>query len=167
MSKISLEKTYYFAEIIAAIAVVISLIYVGLQVQQNTKAVRISSLQNATQELRELYIHWGRDAEMADIIARGVEDFENLSRAEKIMYYSSLHLMMHGYENSFFQAQESALSEQYWQAAERVLVDLTKIPGVLSYWELRKPWFTADFQRYMDEEVFPVGGISGYKLAGT
>jgi hypothetical protein len=45
MSKIKLTELAQIAEIIAAVAVVMSLIYVGKEVQSNTAAVRGASMQ--------------------------------------------------------------------------------------------------------------------------
>jgi len=44
MGNIALEQAYYLAQISAGIAVVISLIYVGIQLKQNTRAIRLTTM---------------------------------------------------------------------------------------------------------------------------
>jgi hypothetical protein len=53
METLSLEQIYYLGQIIAAGAVVITLIYVGLQVKQNTHAVNLATAHNVSESLRD------------------------------------------------------------------------------------------------------------------
>jgi len=50
-----LEQIYYVGELVSVVAVVVSLIYVGIQVRQNTRAVRSSTLQNIAEA--QLNVH--------------------------------------------------------------------------------------------------------------
>ena len=40
---VSLEKTYYLTQIVAVIVLIVSLLYVGRQVQQNTHEMQLST----------------------------------------------------------------------------------------------------------------------------
>ena len=47
---VSLEKTYYVTQIIAVIALIVSLLYIGRQVNQNTTAITITAQSALTDE---------------------------------------------------------------------------------------------------------------------
>ncbi len=53
MESLTLEQIYFMSEIIGVIAVIISLIYVGLQVKQNTHVVRLNTVHNIAEGKRE------------------------------------------------------------------------------------------------------------------
>ena len=53
MESLTLEQLYFMSEIIGVITVIISLIYVGLQVKQNTHVVRLNIVHNIEEGQRE------------------------------------------------------------------------------------------------------------------
>ena len=61
----TLEAIYYITQIIAVIAVVTSLIFVGLQVRQNTKQTRVQNSAHLQGRFDDLYRMIGEDADLA------------------------------------------------------------------------------------------------------
>ena len=45
METLTLEQSYYIAQVVAAVILVLSVIYLALQVRQNTHAMRLSNFQ--------------------------------------------------------------------------------------------------------------------------
>ena len=66
-------------QVIGAIAVVISLIYVALQIRQNTNAVRSATAQSVHEHFANWYHLIAADAELARIAANGLRDYQSLS----------------------------------------------------------------------------------------
>ena len=52
----NLEKPYQIAEIVASVALVISLIYVAVQVQQNTQAMQLTAGNYAADQARKIFV---------------------------------------------------------------------------------------------------------------
>jgi hypothetical protein len=74
------------AETIAAIGVFFSVIYLGLQIRQNTKWLRQQAFQLSTNEIRR---HTGRFAdskEITELWLKGVTEHENLDRTELVRF---------------------------------------------------------------------------------
>ena len=167
MESFTLEQASYLAEIIGVIAVVISLFYVGLQIRQNANAIRLNAAHNITEELRDIYSFFTRDIKIAEIVLKGMKDPESIEGPEHLLFYGIMHNMIKGYENAYYQWVDGALDTKLWTSNIRSLFDMSDLPGMQTYWNKRKHWYTEDFQCYMDEDVFPVGATTGYKLAGT
>ena len=74
------------AEIIGAIAVVISLIYVGLSVNQNTNAVMVANHQ-ALIAMDQNTNGWFRDPEFAATFENAMEDASELSPVQLLQYH--------------------------------------------------------------------------------
>ena len=54
-------------ELIGGIAIIVSLIYVGLQIKQNTDALKLSTVRNTAEDLADLYLVPAQNSELADI----------------------------------------------------------------------------------------------------
>jgi regulatory protein YycI of two-component signal transduction system YycFG len=70
MNAQSIELIYYIAEIVSVIAVVISLIYVGKQVRQNTQAVKNNTLQNISENQISVHGLLAAHGELAEVVFR-------------------------------------------------------------------------------------------------
>jgi uncharacterized protein YoxC len=82
MARIKLTELAQIAEIIAAIAVVISLIYVGQEVQSNTAAVRGAAMQAVATTDADILMAVATDATLSEIVRIGLEDPSQLSPAD-------------------------------------------------------------------------------------
>ena len=166
MEAITLEQVYYLGQTVAAAALVISLIFVSLQLRQNTNAVRLSTLHDVKDTYRDIHTGWSRDAEMADIVFRGMQDVTSVSGNERLRFYTTMETMFLGFENIYYQMTEGALEPRHWSGAAQQMIDITKLVGVHAFWQDRKHWYSEDFQKYIDETVIPTPSAH-YKMAGT
>ena len=73
-----LSEAANWAEIVSATGLVISLIYVGIQVTDNTSAMRSETASNASTEFIDWYTHVSADPELMDVWLRGVTAPETL-----------------------------------------------------------------------------------------
>ncbi len=78
MENITLEQFNYIAEIVASVAVIASLIYVAIQIQQNTSTNRLIAAQNLSHEIRETTSLIAANADLADIHFRALENLESI-----------------------------------------------------------------------------------------
>jgi len=74
----SLNDLANMGQVIGAIAVVISLIYVALQIRQNTNAVRSATAQSVHEHFASWYHLIAADAELSRIVADGLRDYQYL-----------------------------------------------------------------------------------------
>ncbi len=156
-----------FGEFFGAIAVVISLVFVAISVRQNTHALKLSTLHDVKEAIREVNLIWAGNGALAEIMFEGFKDLESLPGAKRIRFYATLHNLFLGYENLYHQKTESALASKHWSGMAQHMIDAMTVPGMLAYWEDRKQWFTDDFQNFIDNEVIPAPAHPGYKLMGT
>jgi hypothetical protein len=68
METLSLEQIYYLCQTIAAGAVVISLIYVGIQVRQNTHAINLSTAHNISESFRDSHALIAENADLCNLV---------------------------------------------------------------------------------------------------
>ena len=86
-----LQSLAYLGEIVAAAAVVASLVYLAVQVRQSTKAQRTENFARALDRISAIQALLSQDGELAHLFARGVRDTSNLTALEKIRFTWTLY----------------------------------------------------------------------------
>ena len=121
------------SEVIGAIAVVISLVYLAFQVRQNTRAIRGSTLDAITNHQQD-ELRWS--AEMAPAwkkVFDGVED--ELTFEESWAISEWLHAAFTARQNEYFQYRHGLLDREVWQASENIIRGLVGIEWVRKWWQ--------------------------------
>ena len=156
-----------FGEFFGAIAVVASLVFVAFSVRQNTHALKLSTLHDVKDVIREVNLIWAEHGDLAEIVFEGFKDLDSLSGARRVRFYTSMHNLFLGYENLYHQKEDGALASKHWSGMLQHMIDALTVPGMRAYWEDRKQWFTEDFQYFIDNDVIPAPAHPGFKFAGA
>lgn len=163
----ALEQWTYIAEIVAASAVVVSIIFLGIEVRQNTLAVRLSTLHDVKDTIREVNLLAAERGDLAGVLLEGFKDLSTLNGEQKVRFYTYAHNLYLGYENLYLQYIGGALDSAHWSGMAQHMVDVSKVPGMKAYWADRRQWFTEEFRKYWENEVLPTPAHSDYRPMGT
>ena len=136
-------------EIVGALAVVITLIFLSVQLRQNTKSTRIAT-RTSIAEAYSGIIGTVQSPDFADCILKGLSDFDSLTDNEQVRFISFIRRQLHIFEISFFYWHEGELDDTSWRAEQNRIIDTLSMPGVLRVYELRKPWLDERFTEYVD-----------------
>lgn len=166
MDALTLEQTYFVAQILAGVAVVISLLYVGIQLKQNTRAVRLSTMYDVTEQLKDIYTLHAGTKEMSRVFVSGTRGDE-LNDIDSFRFYASLHTMFRAYENMYYQKISGSLDIRFWVGTLQTMIDLTEYPGFIKYWKDRKHWYSEEFQQHFDNEVLSVASSHPFSWSQT
>jgi hypothetical protein len=74
------------AETIAAIGVFFSVIYLGLQIRQNTKWLKQQAFQLSTNEIRRYTGRFADSQDITELWLKGITEHENLDRTEQLRF---------------------------------------------------------------------------------
>ena len=131
----------------AAFGVVLSLIFVGFEIRQNTQAVRGATYQSLTESSMELLFRVADDPEVGaqiDAWGAGAElDPAVRSKVEALVTAYLRHL-----ENAYYQMEEGTLRPEFlenWSGNPTF-----SLPYFGVFWERRKRAFGRDFQLYFE-----------------
>ena len=86
-------------ELIGGVAIIVSLIYVGLQIKQNSYALKLSTAQNTVEDMADLYLYPAQNGELADIFFRGLQDLDAVEGSDRLRLYGFFHKFFRTYEN--------------------------------------------------------------------
>ena len=119
-------------EIGGAIAVLVSLIYLAVQIRQNTKMMRSSSKQQLTADTQNVIYKAMDNPEVWVKLTNG----DPASSPEEDARMSLLvRAMLRGFEAQVYQYDAGLLEEEEWQALRAAIVGICVLPGVSKYWE--------------------------------
>ena len=125
----SLNDLANLGQVIGAIAVVVSLIYVALQIRQNTNAVRSATAQTVHEHYAKWYHLVAADDELAKIVANGLRDYESLSEHERVRFVATFMAFLSYTQNAFLKWREGLLASPLWLGWELVIMNLVCAPG--------------------------------------
>lgn len=141
------------AQILGGTGVIASLIYVAIQIRNNTRAVRAAAYQQLSGSISSLWEALSRDGELCSILMRGGDDFGSLDRIEKVRFRFVLMAYMRRFENAWFQHNIGILREKDWQAMGSDLESMCSMPGIRAAWPLIKNRSNADVRAFVDAVV--------------
>ena len=153
METLTLENGYYISQIVAAVILVLSVIYLALQVRQNTSAMRLSNFQAVSISWANVLGALVNNEEVTDIYRRGLFEQDTLNEIEQIRFRSLGMLILRMFHECFEEHQEGGVRQPRWESSQRASLDVMQTPGMQILWSSRKHWFPDDFQVYMDNLI--------------
>jgi hypothetical protein len=154
-----LDRMLLFGELVAAIAVVISVIFVAVEIRQNSKAQVQATTQAAVSDYVGSLELMASNREFACMYTRAVQDFDALDAAERLRfsaYYMSTYYQL---QEMHRLAEEGAIDADTWSGFHGLLQETTRYPGVRQWFALRRTWFSERFQAYVDDLMRQEPGI--------
>lgn len=167
MNTILLEQLSYLAEIVSGIAVVISLIYVGIQIKQNTNAVRSSTLQNITEAQINVHSLLAAHGDLADIVFNAAKGTGSETGMERFRFTSWMHTVVRSLENAYYQYQQGTLDKRNLDALCRQYGPILHAGFNKAYWQERGFMYSDDFRRFIDEELLAIELPADWRVPGA
>jgi hypothetical protein len=138
----SLEDLGNIGEFVAAIAVVISLVYLAIQIRQNTRQVDVNTTalqQAAFDQAIQCFSRYRdpitRDTALAELYLTGLRDPDALNAPERLRFRHILMDLFLGYYSMYLRSQDSAFFGESWEANVPIIRDLLTYPGVGAWWD--------------------------------
>ena len=138
------------ANVLAAIAVILSVIYLGIQIRANTRATHSQTYQLATSALAEMAGIIGSSKELARIFRIGMVNPDKLDEDEFAQFgYLGISLFRR-FENVYFQHQSGLIDEDFWTGHRDNILWFFHRPGMQAWWKDRKFAFSKSFREFLD-----------------
>ena len=154
-----LSDAAHWAEIVSALGIVVSLIYVGIQVTDNTSAMRSETASNASTEFIDWYTHISSDPELMDVWLRGVTAPDTLDEQQSLRFVFLLHIIMLQFQNNDYLVEEGTLDAKMLSAINNTLATIRGTPGFEMYWSLRRELFNPEYQAFVERLMLETEGL--------
>lgn len=149
----SLNDLANIGQVIGAIAVVISLIYVAIQIRQNTNAVRSATAQSVHEHFASWYRLLASDSAVAQVVIDGLKDYHSLSEKEKARFIAVFMAFLSYSQNAFLKWRQGLLEPSLWMGWEQLIMNLAGAPGGRAFWKERSYLFGEEFRRHVEDDL--------------
>lgn len=138
---------------VGALAVIASLVFVGLQVRQNTKATRATALQmNADYWLS--YFTMLADNQLGEIYSKGALGREELEGDQFRQFFFLCRATFMGCENQHHQYLSGLLDDDAYRGYQATIREqIAAFPGIRAMWQLVKHTYGTEFVKFLDGQI--------------
>ena len=140
-------------EVVGAVAVVISVVYLAVQIRTNTRSVKASAWQSTNAGSASLHQLLAADREMAELALRGAEDAAVLDTIDQFRLDSLLTLSFNQYQTAFLQSRLLRLDEDLVDTQRRYVESMIANSGIRRWWSENSMYYDRTFRRVVDEIV--------------
>jgi hypothetical protein len=136
-------------EVVGALAVVVTLIYLAFQVKQHTIASRVSAKQEITRQYSDFADLLLTHADLLEVYQRGLsgdiktgvdrEKFTFIMR-KATWYFASMH----------YQYSVQSLSDDEWHQSQVLIKRVCRAPGYKHFWEAEEGEYSSNFAQYIN-----------------
>jgi hypothetical protein len=153
------------AEIIGLFGVLVSLVFVGFEVRQNSMATRASTNAAVADSFIELNLVLASNRELAHVVVVAFDNPEKLSAEDRIMALGMWRTVFHTWSNAHRQWTNETLDEvlyksivseisTYGRNQEETVEDLDGRSRSMRWaWESERFIFNIEFQKFVDELI--------------
>ena len=145
------ETAGIFAELIAAIAVIVSLWYLAVQLKQNTELARAELEVQLGITWAELHDNMIQNPSLARAYDLAAKDWDALSEEEMRAYLWFVAKSFHILEGMYRQHRRGLLTEEVWRPYEAFIIGALQIEAVLGWWQSDGSLFSNEFTNHVEK----------------
>jgi hypothetical protein len=127
-------KISAISDVVVAISVIVSLVYVANQLDQNTKALQLSGVISTTEMWTEQQILLAENGELNAIFWKGMSGDGSLSESEQRRYEAFMSGWVQAFQQSYHMQMAGGLNSGIWQNQLHSIKWVFSNPGAIDYW---------------------------------
>lgn len=159
----SLEQAAYLSQVIGGAAVLASLVFVGIQIRQNTRSQKVVAVNSLTAAIAAINVPAMESPELGEALSRVFESWDSATREQRIVAHFFLFSFFKLIESAWYQRKNQILDEQQWIGWEALLRSMYHAEGVKNgWWKYRCNAYSPEFQAHLAGTEKPAAGIGSY-----
>ena len=147
----SWEAIGAIGEVAGAFGVILTLIYLAIQLRQNTKASKITAVQNSVENSARFSELVAEDEDLGRTFWVGLSNPEELNASEMRRFISIVNVFMRRESVAFYLYQEGTMPEELWAARVATMTGLLNQPGLKLYLGVVGESLPSDFRAFIEE----------------
>ena len=155
----SLQDLGNIGEFVAAVGVVVSLVYLAVQIRQNTRQInenteslRITSRDEALRTFSHYREHIIRHPEIADLYLRGGRNLRDLDAVDRLRFSLLASELLFTFQGAYLRAKGFGEPE-LWEYLLGTLPPILRQPGIREWWSEAKGEFVAEFAAEIEKHL--------------
>lgn len=144
------EAISAIGQIVGALGVIVSVIYLALQVRSNARQTRLASMRTLSGAFNQWLQSIAEIPQVGELYYRGMRDFASIEGADLPRFSAMMDHMFRIYEDMYYQHLEGHLDPRVWRGFEAPMRDIIAYPGAQAWWRGRSHWFSREFADFIE-----------------
>ena len=145
-----IEIIQIVSNIVATVAVALTVVYLAIQVRASTRATYSQTYQAAVAALGDMAAIVGESKEKSRIYADGMAGPDKLDPDEYLQFAYLGISLFRKYENAYFQYKSGMIDDEFWDGHRDNLLWFFHRPGTQRWWKERRLGFSKAFREYLE-----------------
>ena len=140
-------------EIIGAGAVVISVVYLAVQIRKQTQDARLQATQELSAQGQHALDLLITNPEMVPVYAKAVQDYNSLPNDDRLWAAILFQRIFRVVEQQLLHIDDFNADQDYIDSFQRSFFEALTFPGVQQWWETSNNLFSERFQAYVNKAL--------------
>jgi hypothetical protein len=144
-------------EVLGAIAVLATLLYLARQIKQLTKQNHIEAFQHMQDQLNTYLRQISSSEETASLVVKGRQSYSSLNEVERLRFSYIQFQLLNFIESHYTQSRQTALDDDYRQWVDNNLQEILKgefaYPGCIEFWQSAEPFFDDEVRELINRSL--------------
>jgi len=141
------------AEIIGALGVIVTLLYVARQIRAASVEGQRSRYNELTSSVANITQNWASSDALSEMMFRGLLDPSALDSAETFRFFSSIFGLMKVWESTHHYSRDHGIHDWGADGLRATMSSFMALPGMQKYWVSRRSWYSQEFQAEVDRVI--------------
>jgi hypothetical protein len=139
-------------DFVGGIAVIITLIYLAVQIRENSRSTRLAAMQSTMLAAQNVGKLPAQDRDLSRVLRVGLTEPDQLDKDEFQQFRYYLLNMLRVHEDMFVQHKAGVIDDETWLARADSLRTVFSTPGGRKIWEASNA-YRADFRTWLDSHL--------------
>ena len=139
------------AEVISAVGVIISLLYLAAQVKHNTVQARNAGAHEINATTNSLLMLLASDRGVAETWTKGLTDFDSLDVVDRVRFSSLMLNLTYGWDEAHHAFDLALLDKWGLERTIQSMPELALTPGFRAWYKIRRDWMSDEIRVRLDE----------------
>lgn len=140
-------------EFLGSVGVLISLVYLAVQIKKNTETERTSTYQSIVRDFGDMNQMMASLPDLTYLYVQALESFGGMEPAEKARISQVFYMTFRYFENMYYQHRKGYLEEEVWLGWKRLMLTYFARDGFQTWWHIRRDVFSEPFAKFLEMET--------------
>ena len=140
-------------DIVGAVGVIVTLLYLAVQLRQNTRAARSSTIQQISAQMGQNVENVTNNGELAEIFLKATTGAAELSATERVRFHGLLLMSFRRLESVFVQYSLGSIEWELVEGFEKSFYPLLLTPAGKSWWENARGAYHKAFVAHVEQKL--------------
>lgn len=140
-------------EVLGAIAVFVTLLYLSVQIRQNTRAVQATGMDSLVSSVNDIRRSLFESPELSELYIKGSNEPALLDQNERLRYRLVVHNMLMAEANLYAQSRLAGLADEQWKTQKPLIGRIVCSEGGRQFWQQTRGEFPNAFRAEVDQII--------------